>query len=101
MTLQKVSEINSLKIELAKARSLIQSLEDEKKFLQKSVKAGQVQKEIWYDETDKIQNVQHQEIAKLKSLLLFREQVRNHELTKLQSLHVSSCVDISPSPRNR
>lgn len=28
-----------------------------------------------YDETDKIQNVQQQEIIKLKSMLLFREQV--------------------------
>lgn len=76
---EKECEITSLKIELAEARSLIQSLEDEKKFLQSSIKAGQAQKEMLYDETDKIQNVQNQEIAKLKSMLLFREQVKYHE----------------------
>lgn len=54
---------------------MVQALEDEKNFLEQSVEAGQVQKEIFYDETDKIQNVQQQEIVKLKSMLLFREQV--------------------------
>jgi golgin subfamily A protein 1 len=33
-----------------------------------------VQKEMLCEEQDKIQNLQAQEIAKLKSLLLFREQ---------------------------
>lgn len=73
--MQKDAEISSLKSELAKAKSTIEALEDEKKSLENSVKAGQVQKEIFYDETDKIQNVQQQEIVKLKSMLLFREQV--------------------------
>lgn len=36
-----------------------------------------VQKELIYDEQDKIQNLQAQEIAKLKNLLNFREQVRS------------------------
>lgn len=74
-TFQKDAEISSLKTELAESRSRIQSLEDEKKFLEGSIKVGQVQKEMLYDETDKIQNVQQQEIIKLKSMLLFREQV--------------------------
>lgn len=56
-------------------RSRIEALEDEKSTLELSIKAGQVQKEMFYDETDKIQNVQQQEIMKLKSMLLFREQV--------------------------
>lgn len=73
--LQKDAEINSLKTELVHARSVIQTLEEDKSSLESSIKAGQVQKEIFYDETDKIQNVQQQEIVKLKSMLLFREQV--------------------------
>lgn len=73
--MQKEAEISALKHELGQARTTIQALEDEKKFLEQSVEAGQVQKEIFYDETDKIQNVQQQEIVKLKSMLLFREQV--------------------------
>jgi golgin subfamily A member 1 len=73
--LQKEAEISSLKNELVQARSTIKTLEDEKKFLEESIEAGQVQREIFVDETDKIQNVQHQEIMKLKSMLLFREQV--------------------------
>lgn len=34
-----------------------------------------MQKELIYDEQDKIQNIQLQEISKLKSLLHFREEV--------------------------
>lgn len=64
-----------MKTELTQARSHVESLEGEKKSLQDSLKIGQVQKEMFYDETDKIQNVQQQEIMKLKSMLLFREQV--------------------------
>lgn len=67
--------MSALKDELVLAKSKIQSLEDEKKLLEKSIKAGQVQKEMFYDETDMIHNVQQQEIIKLKSMLLFREQV--------------------------
>lgn len=72
------------------ARALIATLDDEKQSLEESIKAGRVQKEMFYDETDKIQNVQQQEIIKLKSMLLFREQVRtirlqarNHEKSSL------------------
>lgn len=73
--MQKEVEMSALKDELVLAKSKIQSLEDEKKLLEKSIKAGQVQKEMFYDETDMIHNVQQQEIIKLKSMLLFREQV--------------------------
>lgn len=72
---QKEAEIQALRAELVQARLQIESLENERKSLQSSLKVGQVQKEMFYDETDKIQNVQQQEIMKLKSMLLFREQV--------------------------
>lgn len=64
-----------MKVELVQARALIQKLEDDKSILEDSLVAGKVQKEIFYDETDKIQDDQQQKIIKLKSMLLFREQV--------------------------
>lgn len=73
--LQKDAEIQALRHELMNCRTKIEALEDEKNSLEQSIKAGQVQKEIIYDEADKITNVQQQEIMKLKSMLLFREQV--------------------------
>lgn len=80
--LQKDAEINSLKAELVEARTTIQALEEEKSSLLESVKVGKVQKEIFHDETDKIQEIQHQEIIKLKSMLLFREQESLDQLNK-------------------
>jgi golgin subfamily A member 1 len=79
--LQKDAEINSLKAELREARESMQLLEEQKRSLAESLKVGKVQKEMFYDETDKIQNVQQQEINKLKSMLVFREQVRSSRLT--------------------
>lgn len=79
--LQKDAEINSLKAELREAREAMQLLEEQKRSLAESLKVGKVQKEMFYDETDKIQNVQQQEINKLKSMLVFREQVRSSRLT--------------------
>lgn len=73
--LQKDAEINSLRTELVHAKDAILTLEHEKRSLADTLKVGQVQKEMFYDETDKIQNVQQQEINKLKSMLVFREQV--------------------------
>ena len=61
--------------ELVSCRTRVDTLEYEQALLKQSLEAGQVQKEIIYDETDKIQNVQQLEISKLKSMLLFREQV--------------------------
>jgi hypothetical protein len=70
-------------------RTRIEALEDEKNSLELSIKAGQVQKEIYYDETDKIQNVQQQEIGKLKNMLLFREQVGRIQFNLKLLLRVS------------
>lgn len=75
INLQKEAEISSLKHELVQARTTIQSLEEERMLMKNRIEAGQVQKEMFYDETDKIQNVQQQEIVKLRSMLVFREQV--------------------------
>lgn len=43
-----------------------------------------MQKELIYDEQDKIQNLQAQEIAKLKNLLNFREQEALDRLTVIK-----------------
>lgn len=59
-------ELTAIKDQLEKSNSI---LED-------AVKVAQEQKELIYCEQDKIQNLQAQEISKLKSLLHFREQVR-------------------------
>lgn len=65
-----------LRNELAVAQHKIKSLEHDKLRLEDTLKLSQVQKEMMLDETDKIQNLQQQEINKLKNLLLFREQVK-------------------------
>lgn len=49
-------------------------LEEANKLLEESMKVAQVQKDLLCEEQDKIQNLQQQEISKLKSMLLFREQ---------------------------
>lgn len=74
--MQREAEINVLRNDLLIAQNRIQSLEQEKLNLEESLKICEMQKDLIADETDKIQNLQHQEINKLKNLLLFREQVR-------------------------
>lgn len=74
---QKDAEINSLKSELLKARSQIESLLDEKRYLEHSVKSSQVQHELSHDESDKIQNAQFHEITNLRQQIKFREQVKS------------------------
>ncbi|XP_055547752.1 golgin subfamily A member 1 [Wyeomyia smithii] len=49
-------------------------LEDANKLLEESLKVAQVQKDLLCEEQDKIQNLQQQDISKLRSMLLFREQ---------------------------
>lgn len=73
---QKDAEINSLKSELLKARSHIESLLDEKRYLEHSAKSSQVQHELSHEENDKIQNAQFHEITNLRQQMKFREQVR-------------------------
>lgn len=55
-------------------------LEKSNGILKDALKVAQEQKELIHTEQDKIQNLQAQEISKLKSLLHFREQVRTHLL---------------------
>ena len=74
--LQREAEINILRNDLLVAQSKIKSLEHDKFNLEESLRVCQMQREMIVDETDKIQNFQHQEISKLKNLLLFREQVK-------------------------
>lgn len=50
-------------------------LEKTNEILEEALKVAQVQKELIYNEQDKIQNIQLEEISKLKNLLHFREQV--------------------------
>lgn len=50
-------------------------LEKSNSILEDALKVAQEQKELIHSEQDKIQNLQAQEISKLKSLLHFREQV--------------------------
>lgn len=75
INLQREAEINILRNDLLVAQSRIKTLEYEKFDLEESLRVCQIQREMITDETDKIQNFQHQEINKLKNLLLFREQV--------------------------
>lgn len=75
LKLQREAEIIILRNDLLLAQTKIKTLEHEKFDLVESLKVCQMQREMITDETDKIQNFQHQEINKLKNLLLFREQV--------------------------
>lgn len=86
---QKDTEINALTIQLNEVNDKYAALlsdyekvmadkdrlEKSNEILDEAVKVAQVQKELIYNEQDKIQNIQLQEISKLKSLLHFREQV--------------------------
>ncbi|XP_065076077.1 golgin subfamily A member 1 [Ochlerotatus camptorhynchus] len=85
---QKDAELSATRIQLQELagqcnelRDQTRVLEEEKlrleeayKLLEESLKVAQVQKDLLCEEQDKIQNLQQQEISKLKSMLLFREQ---------------------------
>lgn len=87
---QKNDEINQLNEKLNESETALTKLSTEhdelmaiKERLEKTnciledaLKVAQEQKELIHSEQDKIQNLQAQEISKLKSLLHFREQVR-------------------------
>ncbi|KAJ6645576.1 Golgin subfamily A member 1 [Pseudolycoriella hygida] len=81
-------DIDSKYNELTKRYSILQDdferLEKANELLEETVKVSQVQKELIYEEQDKIQNLQAQEIAKLKSLLNFREQEALDRLTVIK-----------------
>lgn len=79
---EKEAEINGLKSELLKARAQIESLLDEKRYLEHSVKSSQVQHELSHEESDKIQNAQFHEISNLRQQMKFREQESLDQLNK-------------------
>ncbi|KAG4069110.1 hypothetical protein HA402_008421 [Bradysia odoriphaga] len=95
---QKEAELSALRAQfndisckyndLSKRYNILQDdmerLEKANELLEESVKVSQVQKELIYDEQDKIQNLQAQEIAKLKNLLNFREQEALDRLTVIK-----------------
>uniref|UniRef100_A0A182IZS2 GRIP domain-containing protein n=1 Tax=Anopheles atroparvus TaxID=41427 RepID=A0A182IZS2_ANOAO len=66
--------LNSFREETRKSEQERAHLEQENKALEAKLQACQVQRELQREEQDKIQNFQQQEISKLKSMLLFREQ---------------------------
>lgn len=74
-------------------------LEKTNEILEEALKVAQVQKELIYNEQDKIQNIQMEEISKLKSLLHFREQVNIRRLPAYRSLCV--CNDGFANLRRR
>ncbi|ETN57975.1 omega-crystallin [Anopheles darlingi] len=85
---QKDAELNATRLELQELashlngfREQIRLLEEAKssqeqanKTLEEKLQSCQVQRDLQREEQDKIQNFQQQEISKLKSMLLFREQ---------------------------
>ncbi|XP_058119356.1 golgin subfamily A member 1 [Anopheles ziemanni] len=85
---QKDAELNATRLELQELTGHLNSfreaahkleqeranLEQANKTLETKLGACQVQQELQREEQDKIQNFQQQEISKLKSMLLFREQ---------------------------
>ncbi|GAB0087684.1 golgin subfamily A member 1 [Sergentomyia squamirostris] len=58
-------------------------LEKANALLEESVRVGQVQKDLICEEQDKIQNIQLEEISKLKNLVMFRDQ---EAVDRLQTL---------------
>ncbi|XP_049285157.1 golgin subfamily A member 1 [Anopheles funestus] len=85
---QKDAELNATRLELQELaghltnfREQARSLEEEtarlkqtNSALEAKLQASQLQRDLQREEQDKIQNCQQQEISKLKSMLLFREQ---------------------------
>ncbi|XP_058057480.1 golgin subfamily A member 1 [Anopheles bellator] len=85
---QKDAELSATRVELQELANLLHGfreqvrlleesktvLEQTNKALEEKLHASQVQRDLQREEQDKIQNFQQQEISKLKSMLLFREQ---------------------------
>uniref|UniRef100_A0A182N6Z8 GRIP domain-containing protein n=1 Tax=Anopheles dirus TaxID=7168 RepID=A0A182N6Z8_9DIPT len=85
---QKDAELNATRLELQELAGHLSSLREQvrvreeentrleqgNRALEEKLQAHQVQRELQREEQDKIQNCQQQEISKLKSMLLFREQ---------------------------
>uniref|UniRef100_A0A2M4ALA6 Putative golgin subfamily protein a member 1 n=1 Tax=Anopheles triannulatus TaxID=58253 RepID=A0A2M4ALA6_9DIPT len=85
---QKDAELNATRLELQELANHLNgfreqmrlleeaksNLEQANKALEEKLQSCQVQRDLQHEEQDKIQNFQQQEISKLKSMLLFREQ---------------------------
>ncbi|XP_039439644.1 golgin subfamily A member 1 [Culex pipiens pallens] len=69
-----ISQYNELRDQTRAMEDEKVKLEEANKLLEESMKVAQVQKDLIREEHDKIQNLQLQEISKLRSMLLFREQ---------------------------
>jgi hypothetical protein len=72
------------------AQNKVKILEQEKLSLEESLRLSQIHKDLLREESDKIQDILNQEIAKLKNLLLFREQVCVYSLS-LFALNIYRC----------
>uniref|UniRef100_A0A182PQZ6 GRIP domain-containing protein n=1 Tax=Anopheles epiroticus TaxID=199890 RepID=A0A182PQZ6_9DIPT len=85
---QKEAELNATRLELQELTGHLNSFREQARLLEEEnarlkqtagaleekLQASQLQRELQREEQDKIQNCQQQEISKLKSMLLFREQ---------------------------
>lgn len=92
-----------------RTRSQVENLIDEKRSLEQSIKSSQVQHEISYEESDKMQSVHLQEIANLRQQVMFREQESleqqnksKHDQEHIQSLknEISRLQQIEPVYEN-
>jgi hypothetical protein len=70
----------------------MENLLDEKRSLEQSIKSSQVQHEISYEESDKMQNVHMQEISNLRQQVIFREQesIDQQNKSKQDQEHIQS-----------
>lgn len=79
------SKYQSLSLQFEESKVEKSSLEKTNEILLESVKVSQNQKELYCQEQEQIQNIQTDEIEKLKKLLSFREQEALDRLVSLQN----------------
>uniref|UniRef100_A0A1B0FD33 GRIP domain-containing protein n=1 Tax=Glossina morsitans morsitans TaxID=37546 RepID=A0A1B0FD33_GLOMM len=87
----KNDQLSLLRVQCQDLQNRLHSLQDEKSRIEKtneilleSVKVAQTQKDLYCEEQEKIQNIQQNEIEKLRSLLAFREQEAVDRLSGLR-----------------
>uniref|UniRef100_A0A1A9ZR59 GRIP domain-containing protein n=1 Tax=Glossina pallidipes TaxID=7398 RepID=A0A1A9ZR59_GLOPL len=88
---QQNDQLSLLRVQCQDLQNRLHSLQDEKSRIEKtneilleSVKVAQTQKDLYCEEQEKIQNIQQNEIEKLRSLLAFREQEAVDRLSGLR-----------------
>lgn len=79
------SKLQSLNVQLEESNTEKNRLEKANEILLESVKVSQNQKDIYCQEQEQIQNIQTDEIEKLRKLLSFREQEALNNLVSLQN----------------